>query len=77
MYYEALDDAVTLWLRKNRENRENLAKMLGMAPNTLMWKLRGDREFTLSEALQLAEIVGVPLDRLAVRGEYADQKAVG
>lgn len=69
LYYEAIDDAVTLWLRKNHENRENLARMLGMAPNTLMWKLRGTREFTLSEALHLAEIVGAPLDSLVAREE--------
>lgn len=75
MYYEAIDDAVTLYLRKNGENRENLARELGMAPNTLMWKLRGERDFTLPEARKLADMVGVSLDSIVGR-EYVPKGAV-
>ena len=69
MYYEALDDAVTLWRKKNGVSQEKLAEIMGMAPNTLMWKLRGERDFTLPEARKLAELVGVTLDGIVGR-EY-------
>lgn len=74
MYYEALDDAVTLFRKKNGMTQEQLATEMGMAPNTLMWKLRGERDFTLPEAMKLAEMVGVTLDGMAGR-EYAGKTA--
>ena len=74
MYYEALDDAVTLFRKKNGMTQEQLATEMGMAPNTLMWKLRGERNFTLPEAMKLAEMVGVTLDGMVGR-EYADKTA--
>lgn len=73
MYYEALDDAVTLWRKKNGVSQEKLAEMMGMAPNTLMWKLRGERDFTLPEARKLADLVGVTLDGMAGR-EYRPRR---
>lgn len=74
MYYEALDDAVTLFRKKNGMTQEQLATEMGMAPNTLMWKLRGERDFTLPEAMKLAEMVGVTLDGMVGR-EYAGKTA--
>ena len=73
MYYEALDDAVTLYRKKNGMTQEDLAKEMNMAPNTLMWKLRGERDFSLPEAMKLADMVGVTLDGMTGR-EY--EKAV-
>ena len=58
MYYEELDDAVTLYRKKRGMTQEQLASEMGMAPNTLMWKLRGERDFSLPEAKQLADMVG-------------------
>ena len=74
MYYEALDDAVTLFRKKNGMTQEQLATEMGMAPNTLMWKLRGERDFTLPEAMKLAEMVGVTLYGMVGR-EYAGKTA--
>ena len=69
MYYETLDDAVTLYLKKRRMTKEQLADEMHMAPNTLMWKLRGERDFSLPEAMKLADMVGVSLDGMTGR-EY-------
>ena len=70
MYYEALDDAVTLYIKKNGMTKEDLAREMGMAPNTLMWKLRGERDFSFPEMQRLSEIVGITsLDEMVGR-EY-------
>ena len=72
MYYKALDEAVTLHLKRNGMTQEELASQMGMAPNTFSWKRRGIREFSLGEASRLADIVGISLDeaigRVTVEG---------
>lgn len=67
MYYEALDEAVTLHLKRNGMTQEELAAQMDMAPNTFSWKRRGIREFSLGEAARLADIVGVSLDEATGR----------
>lgn len=67
MYYEVLDDAVTLYRKKRGMTQEDLAREMNMAPATLAWKLNGKRNFTLPEAIRLSEMVGVPLDGLTGR----------
>ena len=62
MYYEAFDEAVTLYLKRNVLTQDALAAQMGMAPNTFSWKRRGIREFSLAEAAKLADIVGISLD---------------
>lgn len=58
MYFESIDDAITLYLRKTGKTQAQLAEEMGMAENTFSWKRRGMREFTLSEACRLATIIG-------------------
>ncbi|MDY3982206.1 helix-turn-helix domain-containing protein [Paraeggerthella sp. LCP19S3_G8] len=69
MYYEALDEAVTLYLKRASMTQDALAERMGMAPNTFSWKRRGIREFSLSEASRLADIVGISLDEATGRDE--------
>lgn len=59
MYYPLLDDAITLHLRKTGKTQATLAKELGMSENSLSWKRRGTREFTLGEAAKVAKITGL------------------
>ena len=67
MYFEAIDDAVTLYKRKNGVTQEQLAADMGMAPNTFSWKLRGEREFTLEEATRLCDLIGVDIVEIVRR----------
>lgn len=67
MYYEALDEAVTLYMKRNGLTQEQMAEKMGMASNTFSWKRRGIREFSLGEASRLADIVGVSLDEATER----------
>lgn len=69
MYYEALDEAVTLHLKRNSMTQDALAEQMKMAPNTFSWKRRGIREFSLSEASRLADIVGFSLDEATGRDD--------
>lgn len=71
MYYEALDEAVTLHLKRNGLTQDALAEQMGMAPNTFSWKRRGIREFSLGEAAKLADIVGFSLDEATGRERRA------
>lgn len=68
MKFTTLDDAITLYLRRENTTQEALASRLGMSTNSLSWKRRGIREFTLSEAAKLADIIGISLD--TVLAEY-------
>lgn len=68
VYYEELDMRVADWCRRNGYTKERFAhEVMGMSPNTLMYKLRGDTEFTLTEARRIAELLDAPLDELAGR----------
>lgn len=71
MYYEALDEAVTLHIKRNGLTQDALAAQMGMAPNTFSWKRRGIHEFSLGEAAKLADIVGISLDDATGRGRKA------
>lgn len=67
-YYEEIDMRVADWCKRNDYTKERFAtEVMGMAPNTLMFKLRGDHEFTLTEARKLADVIGAPLDELTAR----------
>ncbi len=68
MKFTTLDDAITLYLRRENITQEQLAERMGMSANTFSWKRRGIREFTLSEAAKLADMIGISLD--AVLSEY-------
>ena len=59
MYFESLDDAITLHLRKTGKTQAQLASEMDMAENTFSWKRRGVREWSLTDACQLARICGM------------------
>lgn len=67
LYYEKLDYAVTMYLKKSGKTQEDLAAQMGMAPNTFSWKRRGIREFSLPEASRLCDLVGMTLDEATGR----------
>lgn len=59
MYFQSIDDAITLHLRRTGKTQGQLAEEMGMAENTFRWKRRGERDFTLPETVRLARIVGL------------------
>lgn len=63
MYFEALDDLIAEHLRKTGKTQEELAREMGMAPNTFSWKRNGKdgKEFKASELVTIADITGVDL----------------
>lgn len=73
MKFTTLDDAITLYLRRENTTQGALAGRMGMSPNSFSWKRRGIREFTLSEAAKLADIIGISLD--TVLAEYRKKSA--
>lgn len=49
---------------------KELAKLLNLSQNSLSWKIREKREFTLSELAEISKILGRSIDYLvAVRTE--------
>lgn len=67
MHFEKLDEAVTLHLKRTGKTQAQLAEEMGMAPNTFSWKLRGIRDFSLTEAAALCDKVGITLDEATGR----------
>lgn len=70
MYFKQIDDAITVHLRHTGKTQMQLAKELGVAPNTFSWKRRGVREWTLSEVSKLSEILGTTPSELLSRASY-------
>lgn len=72
MYFKSLDGAIAAWLRTTGTTQGQLARELGMAENSLSWKRRGIRSFTLEEACRLAHAIGLgTLD--GALSEYEEQ----
>lgn len=67
MYYPNIDYAIALYMMRESLTQEAFAGLMGMAPNTLSWKRRGIRNWTLPESKRLADILGMSLDDLAGR----------
>jgi transcriptional regulator with XRE-family HTH domain len=61
MYFKSLDTEIAAYLRKEHMTQEELAKKLGMAPNTFSWKRRGvdGKEFSVAEVRRVAEEIGL------------------
>ena len=64
MKFVKLDSAISEYMRENGMTQAEMAERLGMAENTLSWKRRGVREFSLGEAAQVADLTGKSLDYL-------------
>lgn len=61
-YYQPFDDAITLYLKRNRMTQAYFASEIGIAKNSLSWKRRGIRDWKLSEVVKACDIVGITLD---------------
>ena len=61
MYFENLDNEITLYLRKTGKTQAQLAEEVGMTDNTFSWKRRGVRgkEFTIGEVRRVADAIGL------------------
>lgn len=64
MKFVKLDSAISEYMRENGMTQSEMAEKLGMAENTLSWKRRGVREFSLGEAARVADLTGKSLDYL-------------
>lgn len=63
-YHVQIDNAITLYLRRNSMTQAQMAEQLGMSENTLRWKRQGKNEFTLSELLTVSEMCGLTPDEM-------------
>lgn len=63
-YVESVDNAITVFLRRNNMTQEQLASRLGMSEVTLRSKRTGVTEFKLSELIALSEIFDTSLDSM-------------
>ena len=75
MYFSKLDEAIAAYLRRAGKTQAALADELGMSDNSLSWKRRGIREFSLSEAARLADIIGCDLDDVVMPDYRASKEA--
>lgn len=60
-FYPALDEAITLHLRRYEMSQADLAAEMDMAVNTFSWKRRGVRDFTLGETIKLCNILNIEI----------------
>lgn len=60
-FYPALDEAITLHLRRYGMKQADLAAELDMSENTFSWKRRGIKDFYTSEIIKLCNILGIEL----------------
>ena len=70
-YYPALDEAITLYLKRNNVTQAALASEMGMSENTFSWKRRGIRDWSMTEAVELCDILGITLDEAVAEPEAA------
>lgn len=59
-----LSEKVEEYAKKTGQTRDSMADQLGMSRSSFFNKLKGDYEFTLSEAFNLSRMLGVTLDEL-------------
>lgn len=64
-YYQAIDEAIELYLRRKGMTQAELAAQMGMSEPTFSWKRRGVRDFTLGEASRLCNLLDIALDAAA------------
>lgn len=67
MYYPNLDLALTVYMKRVNLTQSQLAKKMPMSSNSFSWKRRGMRDWTLPEAVKIADMVGMSLDDLTGR----------
>ena len=52
-------------IRENKTSYRELAKKIGMSTNTLSNKINGYSAFDIVEASQIADVLGIPPDKIA------------
>ena len=62
---ESIDKAIAHYMVDEGLNQEGMAKRLDMTTNTLRWKREGKSDWTWSEILTLAGLMGKTPDQLA------------
>lgn len=58
----SLDELVAAKTRSKGVTRKDLAKKVGMSENTFAAKVKGTSDFTLSEALNLSDLLEITLN---------------
>ncbi len=61
---EYIKERVGAYVGRTGTTKREIAEALGIGENTLYAKLRGESEFTLSEAGKLADMLGCSIDSL-------------
>ena len=61
---KTIQQAVSDYVADSNTTKEALAKELGFGRSAFFMKLRGDSEFTLSEAFRLSRTIGCTIDEL-------------
>ncbi|MBQ3337590.1 MAG: helix-turn-helix transcriptional regulator [Selenomonadaceae bacterium] len=56
-------------MARQGKTQTDIAKLLNISPNSLRWKLNGERPFLLDEVFTLAKTFNVSLDYLAVKSD--------
>lgn len=64
---EAIKERLGAYLAGTGSTKASVAKHLGISMQTLYSKLRGESEFTLSQAFALADLMGCSVDDLRRR----------
>ena len=66
----ALREKVERYMNENNATFETVAEKIGVCRTSLFNKMRGDNEFSLSEAFRFSRLLGLSLDEF-----YAELKA--
>ena len=61
---KTIQQAVSEYVAVEATTKDALAKELGVSRSAFFMKLRGDSEFTLSEAYRLSQAIGCTVDDL-------------
>lgn len=61
---KTIQEAVTDYVSENNTTKDALIEELGFGRSAFFMKMRGDSEFTLSEAYRVAKKIGCTVDEL-------------
>ena len=64
---QTIDMAISHFMVDQKINREQMAKLMNMAPNTLRWKREGKTDWSWSEILRICDLLGTTPNELTGR----------
>lgn len=64
---QTIDTAISHFMVDQKINREQMAKLMNMAPNTLRWKREGKTDWSWSEILHICDLLGTTPNELTGR----------